>query len=79
MEMSADPARNEVRIDPDILVTANPQIARLPAWVGGLVAAGALGRRSSTAAGLLLVIAAGLSHDLAKSVLFAASPTARSS
>ncbi len=70
MELSADPARNEVRIDPDILVTANPEIARLPAWVVALVAAGALGAALSTAAGLLLVIAAGLSHDLAKSVLF---------
>src|SRR5512140_636361 len=70
MELSADPARNEVRIDPDILVTANPEIARLPAWVVALVAAGALGAALSTAAGLLLVVAAGLSHDLAKSVLF---------
>jgi cation/acetate symporter len=70
MELSADPARNEVRIDPDILVTANPEIARLPAWVVALVAAGALGAALSTAAGLLLVVAAGLSHDLAKSMLF---------
>jgi cation/acetate symporter len=70
MQLSADPARNEVRIDPDILVTANPEIARLPAWVVALVAAGALGAALSTAAGLLLVVAAGLSHDLAKSVLF---------
>ncbi len=70
MQLSADPARNEVRIDPDILVTANPEIARLPAWVVALVAAGALGAALSTASGLLLVIAAGLSHDLAKSVLF---------
>jgi cation/acetate symporter len=70
MELSADPARNEVRIDPDVLVLANPEIARLPAWVVALVAAGALGAALSTAAGLLLVIAAGLSHDLAKSVLF---------
>ncbi|HET8539565.1 MAG TPA: sodium:solute symporter family protein [Anaeromyxobacter sp.] len=70
MELSADPARNEVRIDPDILVAANPEIARLPAWVVALVAAGALGAALSTAAGLLLVIAAGVSHDLAKSVIF---------
>jgi cation/acetate symporter len=70
MEMSADPARNEVAIDPDILVNANPEIARLPAWVVALVAAGALGAALSTGAGLLLVVAAGLSHDLAKSVLF---------
>jgi cation/acetate symporter len=69
MELSADPARNEVRIDPDILVLANPEIARLPAWVVALVAAGALGAALSTAAGLLLVVAAGVSHDLARSVL----------
>ncbi len=69
MELSADPARNEVRIDPDILVTASPEIARLPAWVVALVAAGALGAALSTGAGLLLVVAAGVSHDLARSVL----------
>ena len=69
MQLSADPARNEVKIDPDILVLANPEIARLPAWVVALVAAGALGAALSTAAGLLLVIAAGISHDLVKAVL----------
>jgi cation/acetate symporter len=70
MRMSADPARNEVTVDPDVLVLANPEIARLPPWVVALVAAGALGAALSTAAGLLLVIAAGVSHDLLKSVLF---------
>jgi cation/acetate symporter len=70
MTISADPARNEVTVDPDVLVLANPEIARLPAWVVALVAAGALGAALSTAAGLLLVIAAGLSHDLVKSVLY---------
>jgi cation/acetate symporter len=70
MQLSADPARNEVAIDPDVLVTASPEIARLPAWVIALVAAGALSAALSTAAGLLLVIVAGLSHDLARSVLF---------
>jgi cation/acetate symporter len=70
MQLSADPARNEVTIDPDVLVLANPEIARLPAWVVALVAAGALGAALSTAAGLLLVIAAGISHDLLKSVLY---------
>src|SRR6266508_3718604 len=70
MRMSADPARNEVRVDPDVLVLAYPEIARLPAWVVALVAAGALGAALSTAAGLLLVIAAGVSHDLLKSVLY---------
>lgn len=69
MTLSADPARNEVTLDPDVLVLANPEIARLPAWVVGLVAAGALGAALSTAAGLLLVIAAGIAHDLVKSVL----------
>jgi cation/acetate symporter len=69
MSISADAARNEVAIDPDILVLANPEIARLPAWVVALVAAGALGAALSTAAGLLLVIAAAISHDLVKSVL----------
>jgi cation/acetate symporter len=70
LRISADPARNEVAIDPDVLVLANPEIARLPAWVIALVAAGALGAALSTAAGLLLVIAAGVSHDLLKSVLY---------
>jgi cation/acetate symporter len=70
MRLSADPARNEVTIDPDVLVLANPEIARLPPWVVALVAAGALGAALSTAAGLLLVIAAGISHDLLKSVLY---------
>ncbi len=70
MRMSADPARNEVTIDPDVLVLANPEITRLPPWVVALVVAGALGAALSTAAGLLLVIAAGIAHDLVKSVLF---------
>ena len=70
LRISADPARNEVRIDPDVLVLATPEIANLPPWVVALVAAGALGAALSTAAGLLLVIAAGVSHDLLKSVLY---------
>ncbi len=70
MTLSADPARNEVTVDPDVLVLANPEIARLPPWVIALAAAGALGAALSTAAGLLLVIAAGVSHDLLKSVLY---------
>jgi cation/acetate symporter len=70
MRLSADPARNEVTIDPDVLVLASPEIARLPAWAVALAAAGALGAALSTAAGLLLVIAAGISHDLLKSVLY---------
>jgi cation/acetate symporter len=70
IRISGDPAKNEVTVDPDILVLANPEIASLPPWVVALVAAGALGAALSTAAGLLLVIAAGVSHDLLKSVLY---------
>ena len=57
---------NEVYIDRDIMVLANPEIARLPGWVVALVAAGALAAALSTAAGLLLVISASISHDLLK-------------
>jgi cation/acetate symporter len=70
MTVSADPARNEVDVDPDVLVLATPEIARLPPWVVALVAAGALGAALSTAAGLLLVIAAAISHDLLRSLLY---------
>ncbi len=69
MRMSADPARNEVTIDPDVLVLASAEIARLSPWVVALVVAAALGAALSTAAGLLLVVAAAVSHDLLKSVL----------
>lgn len=74
MSLSADPRRNEVTLDSDVLVLANPEIARLPPWVVGLVAAGAIGAALSTAAGLLLVIAAAFSHDLVKSVLLRGLP-----
>ncbi len=57
---------NELRIDPDIMVLANPEIARLPNWVIGLVAAGGLAAALSTAAGLLLVISTSVAHDLLK-------------
>jgi cation/acetate symporter len=57
---------NEVYVDRDIMVLANPEIAELPAWVIALVAAGALAAALSTAAGLLLVISASFSHDLVK-------------
>ncbi len=57
---------NEVRIDPDIIVLANPEIARLPNWVVALVAAGGLAAALSTAAGLLLVISTSIAHDLLK-------------
>ena len=57
---------NEIYIDRDIMVLANPEIASLPGWVVALVAAGALAAALSTAAGLLLVISASISHDLLK-------------
>ena len=60
---------NEVYIDRDIMVLANPEIAKLPSWVIALVAAGALAAALSTAAGLLLVISASISHDLLKKTL----------
>jgi len=60
---------NELTIDRDIMVLANPEIARLPNWVVGLVAAGGLAAALSTAAGLLLVISTSVSHDLLKRVL----------
>ena len=55
-------------IDPDIMVLANPEIAKLPNWVIALVAAGGLAAALSTAAGLLLAIASAISHDLIKGV-----------
>ena len=67
---SGDPEANELTVDQDIMVLANPEIARLPAWVVALVAAGGLAAALSTAAGLLLVIASAISHDLCKSFLF---------
>jgi len=63
---NADSA-NEVYVDKDIMVLANPEIANLPAWVIALMAAGGLAAALSTAAGLLLVISASVSHDLLKS------------
>ena len=61
--------RNEMTIDRDIMVLANPEIAQLPAWVIALIAAGGLAAALSTAAGLLLVISSAISHDLLKKVL----------
>lgn len=58
--------RNELYVDRDIMVLANPEIANLPNWVAGLVAAGGLAAALSTAAGLLLVISTSVSHDLIK-------------
>ena len=57
---------NELTINPDIMVLANPEIAQLPNWVVALVAAGGLAAALSTAAGLLLVISSAISHDLLK-------------
>ena len=65
----ADPSINELEVDRDIMVLANPEIANLPAWVIALVAAGGLAAALSTAAGLLLVISSSISHDLIKNVL----------
>ena len=59
---------NEIYIDRDIMVLANPEIAALPNWVIALVAAGALAAALSTAAGLLLVISSAISHDLMKKI-----------
>ncbi|MHC4952835.1 MAG: sodium:solute symporter family protein [Planctomycetota bacterium] len=63
-----DKEANELKIDRDIMVLANPEIARLPNWVIGLVAAGGLAAALSTAAGLLLVVSTSVSHDLLKRV-----------
>lgn len=61
---------NELYVDVDIMVLANPEIANLPNWVIALIAAGALAAALSTAAGLLLVIASAISHDLIGQVIF---------
>ncbi len=61
--------KTELYVDRDIMVLANPEIANLPAWVVALVAAGGLAAALSTAAGLLLVIASAVSHDLVKNVI----------
>ena len=65
-----DPEINELEVDRDIIVLANPEIAGLPNWVIALVAAGGLAAALSTAAGLLLVISSSISHDLLKSFLW---------
>jgi len=64
------PIANELTVDRDIMVLANPEIANLPGWVIGLVAAGGLAAALSTAAGLLLVISSAVSHDLLKRSLW---------
>jgi len=65
----ADTSKSELIVDKDIMVLANPEIAGLPNWVIALVAAGALAAALSTAAGLLLVISASVSHDLIKKMI----------
>jgi len=64
--ISDNSSQNEVYVDKDIMVLANPEIANLPGWVIALVAAGGLAAALSTAAGLLLVISSSVSHDLLK-------------
>lgn len=67
-----DPNVNELNIDQDIMVLASPEIANLPGWVIGLVAAGGVAAALSTAAGLLLVISTSISHDLLKKQIWPA-------
>ncbi|MCP5161656.1 MAG: cation acetate symporter [Hahellaceae bacterium] len=67
LENSATANNNELYVDRDIMVLANPEIANLPGWVVALIAAGGLAAALSTAAGLLLVISTSISHDLLKS------------
>jgi cation/acetate symporter len=70
IQYTSDPDTNElVKLDNDILVLANPEIADLPHWVIALVAAGGLAAALSTAAGLLLAISSAISHDLLKRTL----------
>lgn len=68
IQYNANATTNELTVDRDIMVLANPEIAKLPNWVIALVAAGGLAAALSTAAGLLLVISASISHDLIKKV-----------
>jgi len=65
-----DGLANEVEANRDIFVLANPEIAQLPGWVIGLVVAGGLAAALSTAAGLLMVISASVSHDICRRTLF---------
>ncbi|MGA1939505.1 sodium:solute symporter family protein [Arcobacter sp. YIC-310] len=69
---------NELYVDRDIMVLANPEIANLPNWVIAFIAAGGLAAALSTAAGLLLVIASAISHDLMGQVLFKDKETGKS-
>ena len=68
IQYRADKAENELTVDRDIMVMANPEIAQLPNWVIALVVAGGLAAALSTAAGLLMAISSAVSHDLVKGV-----------
>lgn len=72
IQFVADAEKNELTIDNDIMVLANPEIANLPPWVVALVVSGGLAAALSTAAGLLLVISTSISHDLLKKYLMPA-------
>ncbi|KOO16126.1 sodium:solute symporter [Vibrio xuii] len=69
IEYTSSAETNELKVDRDIMVLANPEIAKLPNWVIALVAAGGLAAALSTAAGLLLAISSAISHDLIKGVI----------
>ena len=69
IQYTANTTTNELTVDADIMVLANPEIAQLPNWVIALLAAGALAAALSTAAGLLLVISSAVSHDLLKKMV----------
>lgn len=69
IQYNANANSNELTVDADIIVLANPEIAQLPNWVVALLAAGALAAALSTAAGLLLVISSAVSHDLLKKIM----------
>ncbi len=69
MQVRGDATENELKVDRDIMVLANPEIAQLPNWVVALIAAGGLAAALSTAAGLLMVISTSISHDLIKKII----------
>lgn len=64
LQLTANKVTNEITIDPDIIVLSTPEVAKLPPWVIGLVAAGGLAAALSTASGLLLVISSSVAHDV---------------
>ncbi len=70
MQLNGDIAINELKVDRDIMVLANPEIAQLSNWVVALIAAVGLAAALSTAAGLLMVISTSISHDLLKKIFF---------